>query len=66
MRSNDNKIKTVMVYLSEMTILWLKSKEVEIRKGMCTINAWEQFLEELKKAFFPNNVVYEVKRKFRE
>ena len=27
---------------------------------------WEQFHEEFKKDFFLNNVVYEVKRKFRE
>lgn len=65
-RSDENKINTVVLYLSEMAMLWLRRKEVEIGKGTRTINTWEQFREEFKKAFFPNNVVYEVKRKFRE
>ena len=30
------------------------------------MNTWEQFREEFKKAFFPYNVIYEAKRKFRE
>ncbi|KAH0708953.1 hypothetical protein KY284_010380 [Solanum tuberosum] len=49
-----------------MSMLWWRCKEAEIGKGTCTINTWEQFQEEFKKAFFPNNVIYEVKRKFRE
>ena len=32
----------------------------------CTINTWEQFQEEFKKAFLCNNVIYEAKRKLRE
>ena len=65
MRSDENKINTVVLYLSEMAMLWWRCKEAEIGKGMCTINTWEQFHEEFKKAFFPNNL-YEVKRKFLE
>ncbi|XP_069148043.1 uncharacterized protein [Solanum lycopersicum] len=65
-RSDVNKINTAALYLSEMAMLWWRRKEAEIRKGTCTINTWEQFREEFKKAFFPNNIVYEVKRKFRE
>ena len=30
------------------------------------MNTWEKFYEEFKKAFFPYNVIYEAKRKFRE
>ena len=41
-------------------------KEAMIGKGTCTINTWEQFCEEFKKSFFPNNIVYEFKRKFLE
>ena len=32
----------------------------------CTINTWEQFQEDFKKAFLCNNVIYEAKRKSRE
>ena len=49
-----------------MAMLRWRRKEAEIRKGTCTINTWEQFCEEFTKAFFPNNVVYEVKNKFWE
>ncbi|KAH0746915.1 hypothetical protein KY285_008572 [Solanum tuberosum] len=49
-----------------MAMLWWRRKEAEIRKGTCTINTWEQFREDFKKAFFLNNVIYEAKRKFRE
>ena len=30
------------------------------------MNMWELFHEEFKKAFFPNNIIYEAKLKFRE
>ena len=65
-RSDENKINTIVLYLSKLSILWWKSKESDIKKGTCTLNTWEQFREEFKKAFFPNNVIYEAKRKFRE
>ncbi|XP_015167081.1 uncharacterized protein, partial [Solanum tuberosum] len=49
-----------------MAMLWWRRKEADIGKGTCTISTWEQFREEFKKSFFPTNVIYEVKRKFRE
>lgn len=61
-----NKINTAVSYLSKMVILWWKRKESDVRKGICTLNTWEQFREDFKKAFYPNNVIYEAKRKFRE
>ena len=65
MRSDVNKINTAMLYLSEMDMLWWRRKESNIKKGTYTMNTWEQFREEFKKAFFPNNVIDEAKRKFR-
>ena len=56
MRSDENKINTAMLYLSEIAMLWWRHKEFEIGKGRCTINTWEQFQEEFKKTFFSNNV----------
>lgn len=49
-----------------MAILWWMRKEVEIGKGTCTINTWEQLCEKFKKTLFLNNSIYEVKHKFRE
>ncbi|XP_049394692.1 uncharacterized protein LOC125858983 [Solanum stenotomum] len=65
-KSDETKINTAVLYLSKMAMLWWRRKEAEIGKGTCTINPCEQFREEFKKAFFPNNVIYEVKRKFKE
>ena len=62
-RSDGNKINITVSYLSDMAILWWRRKESDIKKGTCTLNTWEQFREEFKKAFFPNNVIYEAKRK---
>ncbi|TMW81319.1 hypothetical protein EJD97_010398, partial [Solanum chilense] len=53
-------------FVRELAILWWKRKESDIAKGTCTMNTWEQFRVEFKKAFFPNNVIYEAKCKFRE
>ena len=50
-RSDVNKINTVVLYLSEMPMLWWRRKEFDIKKGTCTMNTWEQFCEEFKKAF---------------
>ncbi|XP_069144439.1 uncharacterized protein [Solanum lycopersicum] len=65
-RSDASKIKTVVLYLSDVAMLWWKRKDTEIEKGIRTIDTWEQFCEEFKKAFFPNNAVYEMKCKVRE
>ncbi|XP_069155658.1 uncharacterized protein [Solanum lycopersicum] len=65
-RSDVNKINTAVLYLSELTMLWWKRKESDITKGTCALNTWEQFRVEFKKAFFPSNVVYEIKSKMRE
>lgn len=65
-KSDKNNINTVVLYLSEMAMLWWRHKESEIGKGSCTINTWEQFHKQFKKTFSPNNVIYKAKRKFKE
>ena len=65
-KSDENNINTVMLYLFEMTMLWWRQKERVTRNETCTINTWEKFREDFKKDFFPNNIVYEFKRKFLE
>ena len=50
-RSDVNKINAVVLYLLEMPMLWWSRKEFDIKKGTCTMNTWEQFRDEIKKAF---------------
>lgn len=64
--SEDAKIDTAVLHLDEMALLWWRRKDAEIEKGLCTIRTWEQFKAEFKKAFYPNNVVQEARRKLRE
>ena len=64
--SDENNINTVVLYLSEIAMLWLRRNKAKIGKGTCTINTWEQFRKEFNKAFFANNVVYDVECKFQE
>lgn len=66
MKSDETRINTVVLYLTKMAMLWWKLKESKMRKGLCTIDIWEQFQTEFKKAFFPSNVIYEAKCKFKE
>ncbi|KAH0648100.1 hypothetical protein KY285_033348 [Solanum tuberosum] len=65
-KSDENKINNVVLYLLVMAMLWWSCKESEIGKGLCTINTLERFREEFKKTLFPNNIIYEAKHKFRE
>lgn len=51
------------MYPTKMVMLWWKQKDA---RNICTINTWEQFKAEFKKTFYPNNVVYEAKRRLRE
>jgi len=37
-----------------------------MEKGLCTITTWEDFKKELKKKVYPENVVYEARKKLRE
>ena len=37
-----------------------------MEKGVCFIDGWEQFKVELKRQFYPQNVVHEARRRLRE
>lgn len=47
-------------------MLWWRWKESEIGMELCTIVTLEKFQVEYTMAFFPNNVIYLEKYKFRE
>ncbi|XP_070050192.1 uncharacterized protein [Nicotiana tomentosiformis] len=54
------------MYLSETTILWWHRKKADMEKGTCSIDTWKQFKEELKRQFYPQNVIHEARRQLRE
>ncbi|XP_070020078.1 uncharacterized protein [Nicotiana sylvestris] len=65
-RDDEAKIKTTVLYFLETAMLWWIRKMADVDKGLCTISTWDQFKAEFKRQFFPNNVLYEKRRKLKE
>ncbi|XP_015941749.1 uncharacterized protein LOC107467224 [Arachis duranensis] len=60
------KVRTTALYLSDNATLWWRRKCVDMEKGTCNITTWKDFKRELKRQFFPKNVVYKARKKLRE
>ncbi|XP_039008817.1 uncharacterized protein LOC120136994 [Hibiscus syriacus] len=60
------KVKTAALYLSDTAMLWWRRKHADIERGACRVDMWDEFKKELKKHFYPENVVYEARKKLRE
>lgn len=60
------KVRQASYYLSDVASLWWRRKQADIEKGLYRIDTWEEFRRELKRHFYPENVVYEAKKKLRE
>uniref|UniRef100_A0A3Q7GR25 Retrotransposon gag domain-containing protein n=1 Tax=Solanum lycopersicum TaxID=4081 RepID=A0A3Q7GR25_SOLLC len=54
------------MYLTHTAMLWWRRKKEDMEKGICCIEGWEQFKVYLKCQFYPENVVHEDTRTFRE
>lgn len=65
-RGDDAKINIVVLYMSEIVMLWWGRKSTDAKIGLCTINTWDEFKVKFKRQFFLNNVVYNARRKLRE
>ncbi|XP_070011261.1 uncharacterized protein [Nicotiana sylvestris] len=63
---DEAKINTAVLYPLETVMPWWRRKMADMDKGLCTISTWDQFKAEFKRQFFPNNVLYEARLKFRE
>ncbi|PHT78431.1 hypothetical protein T459_16483 [Capsicum annuum] len=60
------RIRIATMYLSDVAMLWWRRKKVDMERGLCSITHWDQFTDELKEQFYPQNVVDEARRKLRE
>ncbi|KAM3376014.1 hypothetical protein P3S68_014728 [Capsicum galapagoense] len=60
------RIRIATMYLSDVAMLWWHRKKVDMERGLCTITDWDQFTDELKEQFYPQNVVDEARWKLRE
>ncbi|KAK3007394.1 hypothetical protein RJ639_016095 [Escallonia herrerae] len=60
------KVRTAILYLTDMATLWWHRKHNDIEKGLCTIDTWDVFKKEIKRQFYPKNVTYKARKKLRE
>ena len=66
MQNEAYNIRTAAMYLTNTAMLWWWRKKADMEKGVCCIDGWEQFKVELKRQFYPQNVVHEARRRLRE
>uniref|UniRef100_A0A3Q7EXF3 CCHC-type domain-containing protein n=1 Tax=Solanum lycopersicum TaxID=4081 RepID=A0A3Q7EXF3_SOLLC len=59
MHNEASKIRTTAMYLTDTAMLWWRQKKADMERGACQIDDWEQFKSELKRQFYPQNVVHE-------
>ena len=55
------KVRTTTPYLTNTTTLWWRRRFVDIEKGICTIETWEDF----KRQFYPEDVAYLARKNMR-
>ncbi|XP_022864502.1 uncharacterized protein LOC111384459 [Olea europaea var. sylvestris] len=60
------KVRTASMYLTDTASLWWRRKHADVEHGASRIDTWDEFKRELKRQFYPENVVYEARKKLRE
>ncbi|RVW34490.1 hypothetical protein CK203_110300 [Vitis vinifera] len=59
------KVRTATLYLTDTTTLWWRRRFVDMEKGICTIETWEEFKREIKRQFYPDDVAYLARKNMR-
>ncbi|KAK4273516.1 hypothetical protein QN277_021899 [Acacia crassicarpa] len=60
------KVRTASLFLSDNAMLWWRRKHADMERGLCKVETWDDFKRELKKQFYPENVVYMARKRLRE
>lgn len=55
MDDDASKINTATMYLGEDAVLWWRRRELDIKKGTCSISTWDEFKKDFKRQFYPEN-----------
>ncbi|CAO2821077.1 unnamed protein product [Amaranthus hypochondriacus] len=66
LEDDASKINTATMYLGEDAILWWRRRELDIKKGSCSINIWDEFKRDFKRQFYPENAKAVALKKLRE
>ena len=64
-RDEASRVGTAPTYLRGTTQLWWRRKHGEMGKGICTIDTWADFKQELRKQFAPSNAEKEARAHLR-
>lgn len=64
-QDDNTKVRAAPTYLSDGAVLWWRMKCLEVERGTCQVETWQQFKMELKKQFYPENVEYEARGRLR-
>ncbi|KAL9408761.1 hypothetical protein AB3S75_047194 [Citrus x aurantiifolia] len=64
-RDEASKVGTAPTYLRGAAQLWWRRKHGEMGKGICTIDTWADFKQELRKQFAPSNAEKEARARLR-
>ncbi|RVX10842.1 hypothetical protein CK203_018202 [Vitis vinifera] len=59
------KVCTATLYLTNNATLWWCRRFADMEKGICTIETWEEFKREIKRQFYPEDVVYLARKNMR-
>ncbi|KAK1430025.1 hypothetical protein QVD17_12474 [Tagetes erecta] len=60
------KVKTATMYLKDTAALWWRRRSMDIERGTCTIKTWAEFVQELKRQFYPVNAEHEARSRLRK
>ena len=60
-RDEASKVGTTLTFLQGAAQLWRRRKHGNMGKGICAVNTWARFQQELRKHFAPSNVQKEAR-----
>ncbi|KAL6326229.1 hypothetical protein AAG906_001624 [Vitis piasezkii] len=59
------KVRTTTLYLTDTATLWWHRRFADMKKGICTIEMWEDFKREIKRQFYLEDVAYLARKNMR-
>lgn len=58
-------MSNAVLSLKDIALVWWRRRCEDIKKGLCTIDTWDDFKGELKKQFYPEDAEHEARAKLR-
>ena len=65
LEDDESKISTATTFLADNALMWWRRRSMEIEQGTFSLITWEEFKNDLKLHFYPQNAQYEAKEKLR-